>query len=85
MLFRSQHIAEGEEKLWTAIRRVGDWVSDKVSSASGGRIQLRDSFEGDVGVSGLGISRARAAGDDGRIMDGTEDIVDDEGVEMENR
>ncbi|KAB5532592.1 chloride channel [Coniochaeta sp. 2T2.1] len=71
------HIAEGEEKLWTAIRRVGDWVSDKVSSVSGGRIQLRDSFEqGDT------ISRG---GSDGRIMDGTEELLDDEGVELESR
>jgi chloride channel 3/4/5 len=74
-------VAEGEEKLWNVLRRVGDWVSDKVSSASGGRIQLRDSFEG-----GGEVSRgAAAAGSDGRIMDGTEELLDDEGVELEDR
>ncbi|KAH8912242.1 hypothetical protein BR93DRAFT_922200 [Coniochaeta sp. PMI_546] len=72
--------ADGEEKLWTVIRRVGDWVSDKVSSVSGGRIRLRDSFEG-----GGDVSRGAAAGSDARILDGTEELLDDDGVELETR
>jgi chloride channel 3/4/5 len=74
------HIVEGQEKLWGVIRRVGDWVSDKVSSVSRGRIQLRESFDADGG-----ISRGGDAGGHGHIMDGTEELLDDEAVELEAR
>ncbi|KAK3390370.1 chloride channel [Podospora didyma] len=63
---------EGQERLWGFIQRAAGWVSDKVSSASGGRIRLRDSLE-----------RRRGAPDS--ILDGTEEL-DEEGVELtENR
>ncbi|KAM7217074.1 CLC voltage-gated chloride channel protein [Rhypophila decipiens] len=78
------HLDEGQEKLWVLISRAAGWVSDKVSSASGGRIRLRDSLEQDR--SALLRDRGTTAGN-GRILDGTEDdLVDDEdGVELENR
>lgn len=72
-------LAEGQEKLWGLITQVAAWVSGKVSTVSGGRIQLRDSFDGGGAV---GISRG---GHEGRIMDGDEDVLDDGGVELENR
>jgi chloride channel 3/4/5 len=67
--------AEAQEKLWGIMTMVADWVSGKVSTVSGGRIQLRDSFDGSRG----------GRGHDGRIMDGDEEGVDDGGVELENR
>ncbi|KAK3323654.1 chloride channel [Cercophora scortea] len=70
----------GQEQLWGFMRRAAGWVSDKVSSASGGRIQLRDSLERDRGNGGV-----RQPGGDGRILDGDEDILDDEGVELVSR
>lgn len=78
------HLDESQEKLWVLISRAAEWVSDKVSSASGGRIRLRDSLEQDR--SALLRDRGTTAGN-GRILDGTEDdLLDDEdGVELENR
>ncbi|KAK0629675.1 voltage gated chloride channel [Bombardia bombarda] len=71
-----------EERLWELFRRAGGWVSDKVSSASGGRIRLRDSLE----HSRAGGGSARGGGDGGQILDGTEEeIGEDEGVELEMR
>jgi chloride channel 3/4/5 len=75
---RDDHrLAEGQEKLWSLIRRAAGWVSDKVSNVSGGRIRLSNSFD-----EGHGYARN---GSNGQIMDGTEDLLDDEGVELENR
>ncbi|KAK0722071.1 chloride channel [Lasiosphaeria miniovina] len=67
---------EGQERLWGLISRVAGWVSDKVSTASGGRIQLRDSLD---------ERRGGGGGRSGLILDGTEELIDDEGVELENR
>jgi chloride channel 3/4/5 len=72
------HAVVGDEKLWGLIKTAAGWVSDKVSNASGGRIRLRDSFDG-----GGGLTRGHAGS--GQIMDGTEELVDDEGVELEAR
>ncbi|TDZ61048.1 putative chloride channel protein [Colletotrichum trifolii] len=69
-------IAEGQEKIWTAMRRAAGWVSDKVSVASGGRIRL-SSFD-ERRSPGL-----RPPGT--QILDGDEDDADDGGVELENR
>lgn len=69
------HIAQGQEKLWGVMRRAAGWVSDKVSNASGGRIRLNNS-PGDQ----TGLMRG-----DQVIMDGTEDLGEDEGVELETR
>ncbi|KAM7200074.1 CLC voltage-gated chloride channel protein [Naviculisporaceae sp. PSN 640] len=80
----SHHNENQEEKLWDLITRAAEWVSDKVSTASGGRIRLRDSLEQDR--SALLRDRGTASGN-GRILDGTEDdLIDDEdGVELESR
>ncbi|KAK3318683.1 chloride channel [Apodospora peruviana] len=78
---RDDHqLDEGQEKLWGLMRRAAGWVSDKVSSASGGRIRLRDSLEHDRSSSLLRTTGAS------EILDGTEDLMDDaDGVELENR
>ncbi|KAK1521992.1 voltage gated chloride channel [Colletotrichum costaricense] len=84
--------AESQEKLWSAMRRAAGWVSDKVTTASGGRIQL-SSFEerrgmgggsrGSGGNNGSGSGGGRPAG--AQILDGDEDDVDDGALELENR
>ncbi|KAH7353672.1 voltage gated chloride channel [Plectosphaerella cucumerina] len=75
-------LAEGQEKLWSVMRRVAGWISGKVSSASGGRIRL-DS------VSEEPRRQPGGSGGGGRlgtqILDGDEDVADDGGVELENR
>jgi chloride channel 3/4/5 len=70
-------MAERQEKVWELMRRAAGWVSDKVSTASGGRIRLSGSF--DEGP------RNGAARSGGQIMDGTEDLGEDDGVELETR
>lgn len=66
---------EGQERLWEAIKAAAAWVSDKVSSASGGRIRLRDSWER--------RERDRLRGG---ILEGTEEVGDEEGgLELESR
>lgn len=67
-------IQEGQEQLWIVIRRASNWISDQLSSVSGGRIRLSGQFDED---------RTRMRGG-GAILDGDEDIGD-EGLEMENR
>ncbi|KAJ9148987.1 Chloride channel protein [Pleurostoma richardsiae] len=69
------YVAEGQERLWSVMRRAAGWVSGRVSSASGGRIRLSESLDEQRGQG------ARAD----QIMDGTEDVVDDEGVELASR
>ncbi|PKS09001.1 hypothetical protein jhhlp_003614 [Lomentospora prolificans] len=67
---RDDHeLLESQERLWQVFRRVAEWVSDKVSVASRGRIRLG--------------SDERVRG--GPIMDGDEELVDDDGVELDNR
>lgn len=73
-------IIEGQEQLWGLMVKVGGWVSDKVSSMTGGRIQLSDQFERRHDLRG----RGGGGGGGGAILDGTEDGVD-EGLEMESR
>ncbi len=69
------HLVEGQERLWGFMRRVAGWVSDKVHSVSGGWIRLRNSFDQGNG----------AAPGGNQIMDGTEDLVEDDGVQLETR
>ncbi|KAK0641646.1 chloride channel protein [Cercophora newfieldiana] len=72
------HLNEGHERVWSLMTRAAGWVSDKVSSASGGRIRLRDSLEQQRrGGGGVGVGQ-------GQILDGTEEVGDD-GVELESR
>jgi chloride channel 3/4/5 len=77
------HVDDGQEKLWGIINRAAEWVSDKVSSVSGGRIRLSGSFE-ERGANG-GVRGGGGASDTGPILDGTEALSDDEGVELETR
>lgn len=68
---RDDHdLLETQEKLWHVLQRVAEWVSGKVSTASRGRIRLGGSDE-----------RVRG----GPIMDGDEELVDDDGVELDSR
>lgn len=65
-------ILEGQEQLWSIIRRTSNWLSDKVHSVSGGRVRLSGQFEREQRQSG------------GPILEGTEEGID-AGVELENR
>ncbi|KAH8894117.1 hypothetical protein GQ53DRAFT_89443 [Thozetella sp. PMI_491] len=75
---RDDHrLQEGQERLWDALKGAAGWVSGKVSHMSGGRIRLGDSFDE--------IRSPQRAGGGGHILEGTEDMDDDEAVELENR
>lgn len=65
-----QNVARVQEQLWGVFQKVAGWVSSKISSASGGRIRL----------SSASYSPLTSA----QILDGTE-LVEDDGVELENR
>ncbi|KAH8681521.1 chloride channel [Xylariales sp. PMI_506] len=73
---RDDHeIQQGHERLWGWMKTAAGWVSGKVETVSGGRIQL---------VNNVGSPLRGGVG----IMDGDEDLgdlADDEGVELENR
>ncbi|KAJ4164929.1 hypothetical protein LMH87_006582 [Akanthomyces muscarius] len=68
-----QHLVEGQEQLWGALRRAGTWISDRILSVSGGRVRLSGQFD-----------EERSRNRSGAILDGDED-VGDEGVELERR
>lgn len=70
----SHQMQVGQEQLWSLLRRAGFWVSDRVTSASGGRIRLSGQFEDD-----------RQRGRNTVILDGDEDADADEGLELETR
>ena len=89
----------GQERLWDALRRLGDWIADRVLALSSGRLKLSPRV---VGSSNGWVSGSRNGAtavphvneeDDGhhrpgqdrdrRILEGTEDIGD--GVELDNR
>ncbi|KAK4465224.1 putative chloride channel protein [Cladorrhinum samala] len=86
---------EGQERVWVLMKSAAGWVSDRLTGLSGGRIRLRDGFEGDrdMGRAGGVLQRER------EILDGTEEDVglddfevgsdgyeeQEEGVEMERR
>ncbi|OTA98843.1 hypothetical protein M426DRAFT_325637 [Hypoxylon sp. CI-4A] len=75
---RDDHdIAEGQERLWSVMKRAAGWISGKIAGASGGRINLRGDAEDRVPLT-------RGTGH-GQIMDGDEDVADIDGVELENR
>ncbi|OLN88098.1 putative chloride channel protein [Colletotrichum chlorophyti] len=76
-------VIESQEKLWSAMRRAAGWVSDKVSTVSGGRIRLSFDERRTGGGAGGGGGGARPAG--AQILNGDEDDVDDGGLELENR
>ncbi|CAN8102355.1 unnamed protein product [Discula destructiva] len=64
-----QNVVQSQEKLWGVFQQVATFVSDKLSSASGGRIRLSGSYDTLAGA---------------QILDGTEQVEDD-ALEMENR
>lgn len=69
-------IVEGHEKVWDMMKNIAYWISGKVENASGGRIRLAGSAD----------ERIPLVRGNGHIMDGDEDLVDDDdGVELENR
>lgn len=73
---RDDHrIAVGQEQLWSVMRKTSWWISDHISSWSGGRVRLSGQFERD---------RPRQQNNDGAILNGDED-GEDEGVELESR
>ncbi|KAI1321715.1 voltage gated chloride channel [Xylariaceae sp. FL0255] len=73
-----QQIAKGHERLWNVMESVAGWFSDKVASASGGRILL--------GAERSGLMRGDGGGlGGGGILDGDEEDVDVDGVELESR
>jgi chloride channel 3/4/5 len=78
-------LAEGQEKLWAAMNRVAAWFSGRVESASRGRIRLTSPVESRHPMN-RGGGGGPGGGPRSRIMDGDEDLVDDDGaLEMENR
>lgn len=70
----SVRIQEGQEQLWSVIRKASNWISGQLSSVSGGRIRLSGQFDDE---------RHRVRGG-GAILDGDEE-VNDEGLELESR
>ncbi|KAH6856400.1 chloride channel [Chaetomium sp. MPI-CAGE-AT-0009] len=74
---------EGQERVWALIRAAAGWVSDTVGRVSGGRVRLRDSWEGE-GERERGGGRGRNGLG---ILDGTEEVGGDEdgGLELEDR
>ncbi|RYP07462.1 hypothetical protein DL764_002469 [Monosporascus ibericus] len=75
---RDDHdLIESQEKLWGLMNRVGEWLSGKVSTASGGRIRLTTPVE---------AMHPMNPGGQSRITDGDEDVADEDGgLELENR
>ncbi|KAK3294623.1 chloride channel [Chaetomium fimeti] len=84
---------EGQERVWALIRAAAGWVSDTVGKVSGGRVRLRDSWEGERererGVDGDGRGGGRGRNGNGHglgILDGTEELGDEDGgLELEDR
>lgn len=76
---RDDHgLQDGQERAWSVMRRAAGWVSDKVLHVSGGRIRLNSGqFDDNRPGQRLGLGN--------QILDGTEDMDDDTGVELENR
>lgn len=84
-----REIAEGDEKLWIWLKSAASWVNCKLEDWTGGRIRLGD-------LTGIDTIRLRTNRDvrareeesqRGLIMEGTEDLADDEdgAVEMNLR
>ncbi|AEO66659.1 uncharacterized protein THITE_118760 [Thermothielavioides terrestris NRRL 8126] len=82
---------EGDERVWGMIKAAAGWVSDTVGRVSGGRIRLRDSWEGEARERDALRWRGNnngAGGGNGNvgILDGTEEVATEEGgLELETR
>ena len=72
-----------QERVWEMIMATAGWLSDRVSSLTGGRIRLGESWEGDRRA-WADRSRHRGGGD-GEILDGTEDVGDSGALELISR
>ncbi|KAF7512139.1 hypothetical protein GJ744_002301 [Endocarpon pusillum] len=86
-----------QDMLWMGMARVGEWMADKISALTSGRLRLptriaggsasASTVAGDGWLAGRGEERSPRPVDDNRhdrdILDGTEDI--DAGVELEDR
>lgn len=73
-----RQLVESQERLWGVIKKSAFWVSDRITSASRGRIRISTPTPGARGFS-FGHTDS---GDE--MLDGTEDVQDD-GVELEDR
>jgi chloride channel 3/4/5 len=88
-----------QEKLWDAMKKVGDWIADRVLALSSGRLKLSPRMAGSSngwasrpGAGATALPQGEEDDDgvhhlsqdrDRRILDGTEDI--DDGVELGDR
>jgi chloride channel 3/4/5 len=73
-----RQLVESQERLWGVIKKSAFWVSDRITSASRGRIRISTPTPDARGFS-FGHTDS---GDE--MLDGTEDVQDD-GVELEDR
>ena len=72
-----RHLVESQERLWGVLKKGALWVSNQVQHVSRGKIRL-GSVEEEL------RSPTRGTGPSPFMMDGTEDVVDnDDGVELE--
>ncbi|KAK4176008.1 putative chloride channel protein [Triangularia setosa] len=71
---------EGQERVWEVMKGVAGWVSDKVTGWSGGRVRLRDSWEGSRGG---GERQQQQQQQQGGILEGTEMELDEGGGGLE--
>ena len=74
-----RQLVESQERLWGVIKKSAFWVSDRINSASRGRIRIGTPTPGERPFSTFG-----GASPEDEMLDGTEDIQDD-GVELEDR
>lgn len=96
---RDESLGEArQEKLWDAMQKAGDWIADRISALSSGRLKLSPRIASasngwaglpsdDATAERLNVgedhSNARTRDRDQAILDGTEDI--DDGVELDDR
>ena len=73
-----RNIVEGQERLWSVLKRSAVWVSDRVNMMSRGKIRIGTPTDDSR------RHHFRATIPSHEMLDGTEDIQDD-GVELETR
>lgn len=83
--------SDGQERSIELLRRIGEWIADKVNGLTKGRLKLSPRMAGGGnGSANFTNERSRGPADDYRqeseILDGTDDLddltMDDDGVEM---
>ena len=79
----------GEERVWALIQAAAGWVSDLVGRVSGGRIRWREGGGISGGGDGRGVDRGRGQQQQQRqeegILEGTEEVEEEGGLELERR